>query len=393
MQIDLATHLEKLLFLHDSVAVPALGTFSVSRTPASADYIGGAVYPPTKTLTFQENIVSDDGLLIQEIASAHGMTLQDGRRALQETVDAIQEQLGNREIVTLVGIGRLYKNYVQKIQFLPDTRNFDPDAFGLPPLQFSPISRSRPVAEEPAPTPQPAATPAAEPVASYAPPPAATSTAPPPAPPVPPSIPPAAAWTPQPDSNRAGFVRPALFAIFLFLLAAVLGFWWWKRTQEAKDLSAKKDTIAELEQVPIRRPGDEVASTTPGIEDEEEEQPAKPPATIAAPPSDAAKVQPPPAQKPETTRPAPSSSTTTKPEPEPTGSRECILIIATLREKDNADRLTAKLQDNGYQVYKLERNGFQIGVRFNYKDVKEIQETIRNLQTLTGEQDLWIKKK
>jgi len=75
------------------------------------------------------------------------------------------------------------------------------------------------------------------------------------------------------------------------------------------------------------------------------------------------------------------------------GARECILVIATLREKTNADRLVRMLKKDGHEVYFLERNGYQVGVRFDYVQLSEIQETINILSKLTGEDQIWIKKK
>jgi hypothetical protein len=74
----------------------------------------------------------------------------EARDWIEQCVNEIQAHLGQREIVALANIGRLYKNYLQKIQFLPDAANFSRDSFGLPPIQFSPLSRSREVAPPPA---------------------------------------------------------------------------------------------------------------------------------------------------------------------------------------------------------------------------------------------------
>ena len=152
MQIDIPAHIEKLLFLHDALEIPGFGGFTATRTPASTDFVGGVVSPPAKTLAFSENLSIDDGLLIADIADAHGLTIEDASRTVEEFVEKMRELLDQREIVTLPGVGRLYKNYVQKIQFLPDATNFNAASYGLPPLQFSPIARSREVEKSPAET-------------------------------------------------------------------------------------------------------------------------------------------------------------------------------------------------------------------------------------------------
>ena len=142
MQIDIPAHIEKLLFLHEALVIPGFGGFTATRTPATADYVGGTVSSPAKTLSFSENLTIDDGILINDIVLTHGISTEDAKRVVDEFVDKMQSLLSQREIVTLPGVGRLYKNYVQKIQFLPDATNFNAASYGLPPLQFSPIARS-----------------------------------------------------------------------------------------------------------------------------------------------------------------------------------------------------------------------------------------------------------
>lgn len=215
MNVDMAAHIERLLFMHDTLVIPGLGGFTASRTPASIDYASNTVSPPAKMLTFTENLTTDDGLLVEDIAQTHGISLEEARRLVQEFVEQIQQRLNQRDIVSLPGVGRLYKNYLQKIQFLPDTTNFNANSYGLPLLQFSPIARARESTAAPeASTTTPA--PAAE----------VTSALVPPIPPLP--HPPAFENTSSVALPRSSTGRFGLgIGIGLILCAAVLGLWWW----------------------------------------------------------------------------------------------------------------------------------------------------------------------
>lgn len=154
--IDILPHLERLLYRHPVVIMPGLGAFQTAKTDARPDAVGGVINPPARTLTFNESLTADDGMLVEDIAQTHQIAAEEARELVRKFVDQTQELLAKREIVTLPGIGRLYRNYVQKIQFLPDSTNFNTDAYGLPSLQFSPIPRARDAAEPaPAPTPAP----------------------------------------------------------------------------------------------------------------------------------------------------------------------------------------------------------------------------------------------
>lgn len=340
MQIDIPAHIEKLLFLHDALIIPGFGGFTATRTPASADYVGGSVAPPAKTLTFSENLTVDDGILIGDIARTHSVSLDDARNAIGVFVEKMQALLTQREIVTLPGVGRLYRNYVQKIQFLPDSTNFNASSYGLPPLQFSPIARSREVVDKPANEPL-TAVPVARPAV-----PASTLTAETYTP------------TPQRSGTRWGI---ALGLLFLFISLSV-GIWYWQQKKKQALLSQRE----VLEQVDT--PSNKPAPVTPKQEQQEAE--------AAASASEKAKM--------EEARQLVAKEAS---------GRECILVIATLREKSNADRLVKILKDDGHEVYFIEKNGYQVGVRFNYSKVSEIQETINILTKLTGEDQIWIKKK
>ena len=56
MQIDIAQHIEQLLYNHDTLIVPGFGGFTSSKTPASVDYIGGVLTPPSKVLLLMRTL-------------------------------------------------------------------------------------------------------------------------------------------------------------------------------------------------------------------------------------------------------------------------------------------------------------------------------------------------
>lgn len=345
MQIDIPAHIEKLLFLHDALIIPGFGGFTATRTPATTDYVGGSVTPPAKTLAFSENLTVDDGVLVGDVAQTHGISMEDARKTIAEFVEKIQNLLNQREIVTLPGVGRLYRNYVQKIQFLPDSTNFNASSYGLPPLQFSPIARSREVTDKPA-AESAAATSSVAPETPY--------------------IQPSETFTPSVKGGRSR-VGLALGIIFLFASLAI-GIWYWQQRKK-QALIAERDHTEQTDVPAVKETTSEKpAATEKKPEHKNVEQSAQDAANekMAAAREQVAKTA---------------------------EGRECILVIATLREKSNADRLMQILRNDGHEVYFLEKNGYQIGVKFKYTKVSEIQETINILTKLTGEDQIWIKKK
>ncbi len=360
MQIDIPAHIEKLLFLHDALVIPGFGGFTATRTPASTDYVGGIVNPPAKTLAFSENLTVDDGLLSADIADAHGLTSEDARLAVEEFVEKMRSLLDQREIVTLPGVGRLYKNYVQKIQFLPDATNFNASSYGLPPLQFSPIARSREVEKTPPPT-------VSVPDNGSR----ADATNPPYTPPTP--APPMPEETFSPERSGGSSAAGTALAIFLLLAALTAGIWYWQHRQK----------IAEEAQ----KPGQEVVSEKP--EQAENTAPNTPvkeeePATEATEDPDKAARESLEAKEKE----ARDKLNLAR------NGRECILIIASLSDKNNADKLRKLLTEKSYEEY-YQQNGKThiVGIRFYYLKPTEIEEKKKALMSLTGVNFIAVKKK
>lgn len=348
MQIDIPAHIEKLLFLHDALVIPGFGGFTATRTPASTDYVGGTVNPPAKTLAFSENLSVDDGLLSSEIADAHGISTEDARHAVEEFVEKMRALLDQREIVTLPGVGRLYKNYVQKIQFLPDATNFNATSYGLPPLQFSPIARSREI-EKPAET-----------IASTPPPPVAAPEMPDPT------------FAPERSGGSSG--AGTALGIFLLLAALTAGIWYWKhrtpsvpspapdnKTEVVQQDTPSKDTKASEE-----TPKEEKPAVSPSVDTEKAAKESLEAKEKAA------------REKMNLAR----------------NGRECILVVASLSDKNNADKLRKLLGEEGYEEF-YQQNGktHMVGVRFYYLKPSEIENQKKALMALTGVNYIAVKKK
>lgn len=359
MQIDLAQHIERLLFLHDTLVIPGFGGFTATRSPAATDYAGGTVTPPSKTLTFNENLTVDDGILVNDVAQTHRLTLDDARQIVQDFVDRTQTLLNQREIVNLAGVGRLYKNYVQKIQFLPDAANFSADAYGLPPLQFSPIARSREVTESPAESPVSG-------MAASADAPSNVATPPP-------------AYTPpvyEAPATRSGSpVVVGLVAVLLLICSAAAAYWWLQKKKNAGVTAEKEQTELPTTTVKENVPPPPVANDKPDTV--VEQPPSRDEADKTA--EESAR------QKMEEARQQAAKSTT---------GRRCILIVATLRDQTNVDKLLAKLRANNLTPYHQQTGkGHQVGIEFRYTNAREIQDYKAVLQQLTGVETITVKQK
>lgn len=339
MTIDLVPHIEKLLYQHPAIVIPGLGAFQTAKTEARPDAVSGMVNPPARTLTFNENLTVDDGLLTGEIAQTHRLSTEEAREIIRTFVDQTQALLSKREIVTLPGIGRLYRNYVQKIQFLPDSTNFNMDAYGLPPLQFSPISRARETVESMPPTPVAPATPAVSPEEGK-------------------------------DPSR---LLPFL-GLSILLLIVGAGYFYIRSLNQAKK-DAAGSALSQTEMPAQTIPSEQTAPS-------ERETAALPTPTMEERPT----PKPAPA--------APKVKDNTTPSKPTAAGRRCIIVIGQFKDPANIAQLKEKLSANGFKVYQAPgKTGRQIGIEFTYNSVNEIQKNLNALEKITGVNDLWIKQK
>jgi len=151
MVSNLATYIHELLYEHDAVIIPNFGGFVTSYKPSAIDHVQGLIYPPSKTIIFNENLMVNDGVFINHIRRKLNLSAQDARKVTEDFVDQVKESIAKREIVVFPEVGRLYMDYEQKLQFLPDSTNYNTEVFGLPTVQYYPILRTREAGEYEAP--------------------------------------------------------------------------------------------------------------------------------------------------------------------------------------------------------------------------------------------------
>lgn len=147
MNIDITPYIKELLFENNSLVIPGFGALTLKYAPSTIDHVQGLLNPPTKSIQFDKNLVVNDGKLIDIIQQKHQVTTEEANRQIAKFVSIMKDQLDRREMVNIAGVGRLYKDFESNIQFIPDSTNFNKDAFGLPTVNFYPILREKVTAD------------------------------------------------------------------------------------------------------------------------------------------------------------------------------------------------------------------------------------------------------
>ena len=143
MNIDIPPSSTELLYEHNSLVIPGLGALILEYAPSTIDHVQGLLNPPSKSIHFDNNLVVNDGKLVQLIQDRHQVSTEEANQQVNYFLENIRNQLNKREMVNITGVGRLYRNFENQIQFIPDSTNFNKESFGLPTIKFYPILKKQ----------------------------------------------------------------------------------------------------------------------------------------------------------------------------------------------------------------------------------------------------------
>ena len=132
-----------LLKKQECVIIPGFGAFITQAVSATHNPSDNKFFPPAKQVSFNRLLSKNDGLLIQSIATNNGITYNDAQSQVATQVAAWNFALENNETILIKHIGKLYKQYDAKINFIPDlTQNLEIQSYGLNATKHIPIDRA-----------------------------------------------------------------------------------------------------------------------------------------------------------------------------------------------------------------------------------------------------------
>lgn len=127
----------ELLIQHNCVVVPSFGGFVAKQTSATIDYQSGTMLPPRKSLLFNRQLITNDGLLISALAHRGHISYESAQEMVAETVKTWQRQLQSGERIVLDQVGYLFLDAEKNIGFEQDRHvNLLLEAYGLGKVHF-----------------------------------------------------------------------------------------------------------------------------------------------------------------------------------------------------------------------------------------------------------------
>lgn len=135
-------YIEELLYRYNCVVVPEFGAFLTQIKSAQIHRATNTFHPPTKVISFNEQLSSNDGLLVSYMANAENATYEEMLNQVLNTADDWKRQLRQGERLGLSNIGELWLNREGKIQFQPSNKiNYLTSSFGLSSVISTSVTR------------------------------------------------------------------------------------------------------------------------------------------------------------------------------------------------------------------------------------------------------------
>ena len=143
MKTKINKHIYFLLCEHNCVIIPDFGGFIANYESARVDNRSHLLYAPKKSIVFNKSLQNNDGLLVNEIASAEGLTFKQAKKELDKYVLNLKESLKLYKKIYIEEVGTLLYTSEGNILFVQsNSHNHLLDSYGLTTLRYPVIQRS-----------------------------------------------------------------------------------------------------------------------------------------------------------------------------------------------------------------------------------------------------------
>ncbi len=135
-------YISELLYRYNCVMVPEFGAFLTQMKSSVHIQDSNTFYPPKKQISFNEQVSSNDGLLIAYISNTEKLSYEEALIKVTQIAKEWKITLQKGGRLELRNIGELWLNSDQKLQFQPyDKINYSTSSFGLSSLVSAPVTR------------------------------------------------------------------------------------------------------------------------------------------------------------------------------------------------------------------------------------------------------------
>ena len=127
--------IETLLHQHNTVILPNFGGFEAYYQPAKIDFLSATMSPPARLVSFNNQLISNDGLVANYVAAQNNWTVENAEQALAAWVEQLKQTLTAAQTLPLPNLGRIYLDANSNTAFEQSGTNFLSNSFGLPTIE------------------------------------------------------------------------------------------------------------------------------------------------------------------------------------------------------------------------------------------------------------------
>jgi hypothetical protein len=139
--MKISYHIFNLLQEHDCVIVPNFGAFVTRNISAKISSDRSKIFPPNKELSFNKNVVKNDGLLLNTISSNENISYEGAEQKITNWVRRINKKLEKQRYIEIKNIGSISLENTKYI-FIPNQNSiFLKSSYGFNSIDSSQILR------------------------------------------------------------------------------------------------------------------------------------------------------------------------------------------------------------------------------------------------------------
>jgi len=139
--MKISSYIFELLQSHDCVIVPNFGALVARNISAKISSDGSKIFPPNKELSFNKNLVKNDGLLINAISSNENISYEKAEQKITNWVRRTNKKLEKQRYIEIKNIGSISLENTKYV-FVPNQNSiFLKSSYGFNSIDSSQITR------------------------------------------------------------------------------------------------------------------------------------------------------------------------------------------------------------------------------------------------------------
>lgn len=139
--MKISNYIFELLQSHDCVIVPNFGALVARNISAKISSDGSKIFPPNKELSFNKNLVKNDGLLINAISSNENISYEGAEQKITNWVRRTNKKLEKQRYIEIKNIGSISLENTKYV-FVPNQNSiFLKSSYGFNSIDSSQITR------------------------------------------------------------------------------------------------------------------------------------------------------------------------------------------------------------------------------------------------------------